>query len=451
MFLWLAGCGRTEVVIDGSCALADDNALRATCTFATEPPTPLEVVVEPVGAGEPAVVEAVDGEHRVRRMRAATRYRWTATADGAERSGELETGDLPPTLALTVQQEGEAPPDDLMFLVDCGAPSVVVLDGAGEVVWYQEVADGLPDGVHHVVGLTWTPERTALVVVDGVVVREFALDGALVRELGPGVGPEATDRIVHHDVFRRDGWTWVLRARLETLGGVDWLVDGVLAYDAEDRLQYDWDLASLATPSGEGAFGGVYWSDRYPDALDWAHTNGIYVAEDHDFLVSMHAFSTVMRVEGDPGDPAYGTPVWVLASGAGGPWASDFAVVDPDGLTDDLVFGHQHHPSLLPDGTLLLFDNGEDLADEARVLQLALDPSAGEAVVRGSWPLGQVCPIEGGAYETSDGGVLGTCGLRSTATLLDRASGEVRGRTFARCVTPAGIPLLPRVIPVDIR
>jgi hypothetical protein len=450
---WWLACADPAPVVSGGCAPSPDHPLRATCSFAAEPPGPISVTVTAEEDGAEAVVTGDGAERAVRRLRPETTYRFTAVAGDAAETGTFRTGPLPEDLALAVETVGEAPVDDVMFVVDCGMPTAVVLDPTGAVVWYRALAEGSDADPHHVVGLTFTPDRTVLAVVDNRFVREFDLDGALLREHAPAATPAIADQLVHHDAFRRNGVTYALRARLEAVGAETWLVDGVLAWDDAGDLLFDWDLTALGpTPSGEGAFGGVYWADRLPAALDWAHANGIHVDERGDFVISLHEHSTVMAIAGDPGAPDFGTPRWVLAGEAGdGPWPSDFGVVDPDGRTDDLVFGHQHHPSLLADGSLLLFDNGEDLADEARLLQLALDPAAGEASVRGSWPLGQVCPIEGGAFETSDGALLGTCGLRTSYSVLDRATGEVRGRTTARCERPAGLPLIPRAIPVDLR
>jgi hypothetical protein len=313
------------------------------------------------------------------------------------------------------------------------------------VVWYQPLAEGLAGAVHHVVGLTWTEDDTVLTVLDRGVVREFALDGTLVRE----IVPDDPDQLLHHDVFRREGRTWALSARVETIDGQDWIVDGVAGFDADGTQWLDWSLGDLATPSGSGGIGLVYWADDYPNALDWAHTNGLWVAEDGDFVISLHSFSTVLRIEGDPADPAFGAPVWSLDGSGRGPFASTFAVVDPDGITDDDVFGHQHHPTLVGDDGLRLFDNGDLISGNARGLELGLDPAAGEAAITGSWPLGEICPIEGGVFPLSNGDPLLTCAVHARFTEVDRGSGEVVSSTTATCAGATAVGLLPRAIPLD--
>jgi hypothetical protein len=284
-------------------------------------------------------------------------------------------------------------------------------------------------------------------VVGNERIREFDLDGELLLDLAPADGDA---EVLHHDVFRRNGRTWALTARLVEEQGVSYIIDGVYGFERDGALRVDWDLTTIATPSGGGGVGAVYWTDRWPDAADWAHVNGLFVDHDEDFLLSLHTFSTVLRIEGDLDDPAFGTPVWVLdGTPDPAPWPSTFDVSDPDGLTDDDVFGSQHHPSLLPDGDLLMFDNGEAFTSEARALRLALDPDAGAAEIRGSWPIGQICPVEGGAYLGSTGNLLATCALRATFHEIAESDGDIVSTTTVGC--PGGALLLvPRAIPVDL-
>jgi hypothetical protein len=436
--------------LTGSCQLSPDNVLRATCSFEVDPPSPLSVTLTPEGSGEELVrtspSEQASHELPLWRMRPDTRYTWVATAGEAELQGELQTGVLPPELELVLEKTGEPPSSDTLFVVDCAQPTAVTLSPEGEVVWYQDLAVGLAEGDHESVTLTYTEDDTLLTVVDGTSLREFSLDGRLLLDLSYG---DAATQVLHHDVFRRNGRTFALTARLQDVSGVTYIVDGAAGFESDGTLLYDWDLSQLLEPSGPNAIGAVYWQRRWPDALDWAHANGLYVDEDGDLLLSLHSFSTVLRIEGDPLNPAFGTPVWALASEPTAPFGQDLALTDPDDLTDDELYGHQHHPQLLPDGTLQLFDNGEDVTDEARVLQLGLDLQSGEAPVRGSYPIGVVCPIEGSGFFRPDGELVAACTWRGAFYELDPTSGEVLGSTRVSCPGTTGFTWVPRAIPVD--
>jgi hypothetical protein len=295
------------------------------------------------------------------------------------------------------------------------------------------------------VGLTWSEDHTVLAALDRGRLREFSLAGELLLDL-------ETDRVVHHDVFRRDGRTFTLTAHLQEREGTTYIVDGVDAYDPDGSLVFRWDLSEVAEPAGSGGIGAIYWAPMFAGAADWAHANGIHVAEDGDFVLSLHSFSAVVRFTGDPEDPAFGAPEWVLDGGGGSPWPSTFAVVDPAGRTADDTYGHQHHPTLVGDGDLQIFDNGDEPSGEARGLRLALDEEAGTAEIVGSWPIPAICPIEGAVFAQSDGTLLLTCALRSTFYAVDPATAEILGSTTATCADrPTDLAVLPRAIPVDLR
>lgn len=88
----------------------------------------------------------------------------------------------------------------------------------------------------------------------------------------------------------------------------------------------------------------------YPDALDWTHGNSLHYDPVDDTLVaSMHNVAGVVKMDLD------GTVVWE----AGGPTPT----LTLSGSADT-AFEDQHNPYTLPNGNLLMFDNGPfDLAD----------------------------------------------------------------------------------------
>jgi hypothetical protein len=83
------------------------------------------------------------------------------------------------------------------------------------------------------------------------------------------------------------------------------------------------------------------------DRAEWTHANGVFEQPDGDLLVSFRNISTVIRIERKSGNIA-----WRL----GAPPLSG-----------------QHAPSLLPNGNILLFDNGPHRLDESFPFSRAIE------------------------------------------------------------------------------
>ncbi len=443
--------------ISATCARQADNALRVDCDVVVDPPGPISVTWTPAGGGDPRTMRwpEASGSRRVtlHRMVGETdhAYTFTAEATGARATGSFRSGPVPPTGQVGWSVTGAAPPaDDVLFQVSCDGPAAVVLDPQGRVVWYQDLDQGLAPGPHKVNATNVATSGGVASILDQEAVRWFGWDGALRFEARRGV-TLGFDDLVHHDVFERGGRLWVLSAGLWVDGGVDYIVDGLYVFDAGGALLADWSLLDVVTPTG-GAPGGTpgYWSAQFPGADDWSHGNGIFVDERQDVLLSFFALDTVIRVAGDPTAAGFGELAAVVAGDPrSSPWPSDFTITDPSGLTDDLTFSHQHHPSSLPSGELQLFDN--EAVGPSRVLRLALDPATGEAAITGSWPVGATCPFEGSAYVRSDGTLLATCASLGAFVVIDPGSGDTLGTMRPRCGGGrANSAVLARGVPVAL-
>lgn len=447
-----------------SCFVQKLNALRVTCDVSVYPPAAIEVTLTPSasttgpavgGAARTASSTLVAAEHRVTvwRLYQDTEYDWVAAPipgtggpDGLVASGQVTTGVLPATSAITVRPTGSTTAtDDLLFQMDCAAPMAMVTDADGALVWYQALNDGL--GPSSVQAVSFTDDGAVAAIVNRSRVRTFGLDGALRVDAVKGAG--GFDKFVHHDVFGRGGYLYVLNADTYDVNDVDYILDGVYVFDGAGQVVDEWELASVVTPSGGSGFFGGYWGGTFPGGIDWAHGNGLYVDAAGDWLVSLFELDAIVKVDRDPLSAGFGQLAWVLAGDGPTAWPSDFAITDPDALTDDDTFGHQHHPSLLPDGTLMMLDN--ERVGEARILQLGLDAGAGTAAIRGSYPIGEVCPFEGAAYPLDNGHLLATCAQTRQLIEVDPATGEVVHTLTPGCAIPldAGA-LLARGIPVRL-
>ena len=158
---------------------------------------------------------------------------------------------------------------------------------------------------------------------------------------------------------------------LASKNGASTVQDHVLELGAETgAVLEDWDLAKVFDPTRTTFVDPEVWA---PGAGDWLHDNGLaYSAADESIIVSgRHQGVAKLRRDG--------TLVWLLAphegwnapqseklltavSADGTPYGEavqlgDEAAGNPAAPEFDWPFG-QHSPALLPNGDLLLFDNG---------------------------------------------------------------------------------------------
>ncbi len=158
---------------------------------------------------------------------------------------------------------------------------------------------------------------------------------------------------------------------LASKNGASTVQDHVLELDARTAtVLNDWDLGQVLDPTRTTFVDPAVWS---PGVDDWLHDNGLaYSAADEAIVVSGR-HQGVAKIRRDE------SLVWLLAphkgwnepqldklltavNAAGTPYddsvqLGDAAAGDANAPEFDWPFG-QHSPTLLPDGDLLLFDNG---------------------------------------------------------------------------------------------
>ena len=103
--------------------------------------------------------------------------------------------------------------------------------------------------------------------------------------------------------------------------------------------------------------------DRDDTVQDWSHGNSVNMALDGTVVISLRHLDQIVAIDQD-----FKSVQWRL----GGP-GSDFEFRNPEDR-----FYHQHTASLLPNGNVLLFDNGNDRpvgegGEYSRALELELD------------------------------------------------------------------------------
>lgn len=400
-------------VANPSCALQDDNALRLDCAITLDAPGPVDLLVMD---GELVVrrfaSDDTASEHAVTLWGLRAEHTYTVRVvprsdPGAAWDERITTGALPQNIRLVAPPTGTSGTDAVLFPFQCGGPGHLVLVDTtdGEVLWYQPIIDGtdLPE-LLKVDGFEYDAERGSIVLLAGHKgVREIDWTGRVLLETGIFYGLE---RPTHHDVHSRGDLTYALNAAAHVEPDSEYVLDGVYVFGADGEVAATWDLRDHLTPSGAGPASG-YWSLEFPGAVDYTHTNGLFVDEAGDWILSSRAMHTILKVVGDPDAPDFGDILWALTTNSGSAFESDFEVVSSGGITD-LTFSDQHHANLDADGHLLMFDNGNG-AELSRALDIVLDEALGTADIVDTWSLEEHCPIQSSAFRLPGGNVLVTC------------------------------------------
>lgn len=272
---------------------------------------------------------------------------------GPASAGEFTTDALPAGLA-EVEFVAEGDPSVPLTMLELRALNFlgfVVVDGAGQVVWYWET-EGAPQG-------SARRANGNFVLIDrGGGLREVSADHRVVGELTGPMDPQA----IHHDVITTPNNT-VLFLTLdgeETVQDTTWISDRVWEWDREA------DLVALRWSTFD--FYDIV-ADRRPRSRpdDWGHANAISLGQHGNLIMSLHWLNQIISIA-----PGYESIEWKL-----GGLGSDFALDTTD------AFSGQHTAAEVSEGRVLLFDNGferEATPDEySRALELELDLGAGTA------------------------------------------------------------------------
>lgn len=183
------------------------------------------------------------------------------------------------------------------------------------------------------------------------------------REVGSyrAVGLQHTDG--HDSILLPDGSRYSLSYEPDADPDSDKLDAVVQHVDQEGDLLFQWDSSEFVDETVAGA------------NPDYAHVNSLQVMQDGDLLVSFRHFSSVFKIARTAHDGfAPGEVIWKL-----GGRDSSFDFVTAGG-NPDVGPCAQHTASELPDGHILVFDNGSSQLAQ----KLCVDPNdpTGPAVVR---------------------------------------------------------------------
>ena len=212
---------------------------------------------------------------------------------------------------------------------------------------------------------------------------------------------------LHDSILQPDGTSWLMAYERQ---GADQIDSVIQHLDADGHELFQWTSDGLQAESVAPVPGAGRW--------DYAHLNSMQVLPDGDVIGSFRHLSAVLRIATIAHDGYQpGDIVWRL-----GGRHSDFDFVDdPDGGPCA-----QHTASLLPNGHVLLFDDGSDAGlsgalcvdpgdpdgppvtrQHSRVTEYALDPVAGTATLVWSYtPAGYYTWFMGSSARLANGHTL---------------------------------------------
>ncbi len=430
-----------------SCAVRDDNALIFDCEALLPSEGAGAVFLEEPDGGLRPVQSTQDGallDFVLWRLRAQAEYTVRVQpAAGAELQAVVRTGVVPDAHAIAPVVVGTPSWEALLLPHECnGGANLLLVDAAGEVLWYLPTSEGIA-GAGFVDGFdASTGSVSAVLGRSGL--RSWTWTQEPLLDLS---WPGALAGPVHHDVVRHNGHVYALSAEL-VVGedGLDYVMDQVLVFDALGAEVARWRMADAFPPAGGVAAPGGFWHAVFPDAWDFAHSNGISVEDDGDILLSSRIHHTVLRVEGDWSAADFGSVVWALSYDPASALGSDFGF---SGTAVPGDFQEQHHPSRDDQGRLMLFDN-RGFGASSRATIWELDELGMGATLVQAWDLGEHCPVQGSLFQVpGSDNVVATCASSQTVYEFSPDQAAPVARVSFPCAASGTRPLVVRAMPLE--
>ena len=433
--------------LSGGCSAQDDNALRYNCVFNLSAQDSLQLSLDGPGRDQLYASDAVTDRHELTLylLTPSTEFTWIASAGGHQLAGTLTTGPLPPDVDIVADVTGVGTADTIVVPFQCGAPGhLVAVDERGQVEWYQNMTRNLGDGLNGINIDGFDASAESLIGLLGHAgIAEYAWEG---EQLGSALVGQDYDKPTHHSVFRRDGQRFVLNADDYVEPDGTYVMDGIYVFDADWNVVDEWALRDILAPSGGGAPGG-YWGSVFPGAVDYSHSNGIYVGDTSEWIVSMRGLHTVIGVQGASAAPDFGSLQWALTTSGFSPFTTDYLVTSSNGATADPSFSDQHHAHIEDDGGLWLFDNG-NFGQDSRALRMTLRDDYDVADIDQVFQLDELCAVQSSVYLLPNAHVLVTCAGTQTIYEFDGASPEPIWEVKLSCAQGGNAPLMVRGQPI---
>ena len=395
--LGITGCGENDTapaeIVSHSARISPDNALIAEISITLDREGQVFVEYENAQAGkfrttttdDPAIAHTVP----ILRLRTATTYTYTVVSIGKEGeesrsdTGTFTTGDLPVPLS-TLNIEAVGTPSSELILLDhreVEGSWFFMLDGDAQIVWYYESPNPVEDVPYPTGAVVQKPNYNLVYHLNNpfsiCCIREVTPTGKIVDSLAAGPVNGFPHRAL---LLRPDGkilyaaWTYRVIDDSANDGDPETLVEGLAlrVWDQETGLSMEiwnafdglgtdirggWGTGNIASYPNE-----VTLQEHTPP-IRWSGANSVQIGPRDNIIVSIPNFSQVISIS-----PNFQRVEWKL----GGP-ESTFTFEDPSDR-----FYRQHTAQQLPNGNILMFDNGRDRPEEeggnySRALELALN------------------------------------------------------------------------------
>jgi hypothetical protein len=291
------------------------------------------------------------------------------SADGTSVQSDpisFQTDPLPSDIPLFVAlQSGDVQPGYTMLgLVSASQRNpALIVDQTGRVVWYRENPRSIsdfqkqPDGTY-----TVAVNNSDLFLYAYFIAQYSQYDnlGNLLRTWS-ATGGWLTDNHELRLLPNGDALVYAFSERTMDLTSIGGRPNAIVVGNmlqrvrASGAVQFQWDAFDYLPVDGIAS--PVDVQGQY---VDWTHMNAIDVTGDGNYLLSVRHLSQVVKI-----DSATGAVVWKL-----GGMGSDFQFVG-DSFNG---FSMQHGARELPNGNILMFDNGDEHAPpQSRAAEYQLD------------------------------------------------------------------------------
>ncbi|MCB9489490.1 MAG: aryl-sulfate sulfotransferase [Deltaproteobacteria bacterium] len=304
---------------------------------------------------------------------------------------EFETSALPehaPIMTVETYDKGAARPDRwaLQSLFELGGKLPVGVNGfitlydrLGRLRYYHEVnVDDTQPGMV-VFGVTPMSDGSFVYSCDNKLYRVDRAGGNSVY-IDPQLGDEILEEI-HHQFYvdEASGQAAILYNERgpayecdQTTLTQEAVGDGIARVNMSGDVLWDWsafDHQDVLSPVVPDVAMCVLQRSSFGDGVvDWTHANSVYPTDDNTALiVSIKNLSEVVKINAFTGEI-----IWQLGAGGDFTWQGSEPVLER-------WFWHQHDAKILPNGNVLLFDNGNCRSGTcpwgpwSRALELAID------------------------------------------------------------------------------
>ena len=377
-------------VADFRAAIHPDNALMVEVNLTLSRPAAVLIEYENEYAGRfrtPLSAPAESHTIPLLRLRAETAYRYRigiAGRDGAiafAAAGEFTTGPLPDILAdMQAKVTGRSTQPLLRADYNVTFPNreiaryIVIRDDLGHIVWYYAdipAAPLAPGETGSLSGLQRRPNGNLIYMIRNCCIREITPLGVPVWELAEGNG----NGIPHHALLPLAEGRMLYLSDAKTVfddsanGGAaatTAVFDELRLYDpssgSNEPVWSALDTWDIADPGQRRE-----WNPR---RRRWTHANSLVLGPRGNIIITLRNRNQIIALS-----PDFQSIEWQL----NGP-DSDYAFPNPADR-----FYRQHTAAQLPNGHILLFDNGNDRpaaegGQYSRALELRLDAANKTAV-----------------------------------------------------------------------